>query len=823
MLKIFSVFSVLFISLTSVAQANSAEILLQLKKLKHPGSVLYIAAHPDDENTRLIAYLAKGQLIRTGYLSLTRGDGGQNLIGTEKGEYLGLLRTQELLEARKLDGGQQFFTRAVDFGYSKTADETLEKWDKNAVLEDMVWVIRNFKPEILITRFPTDNYAGHGHHSASAILAEIAFDSAASPTFAKHQLSEVAIWQPKSLYFNTSSWWDKTIPEQAKNNPDFLSFDIGTYNAELGMWHNEIASLSRSKHKSQGFGTISARGTQTEYLKYVKGQKRTESLLQAQDISWKNIPSGEKVERLIDDIISTYNPQMPENSVEKLLKLRQQIEAITFPQKQFKLDEVNRIIINSLGLYCEALSEVEFTSSQTDKNRIELQIINPSKIEVELNKVKNNFSDDWVSIDKKVVNNETISHQFQFSSTQLEPSQPYWLVSHFNNMFHVKDFTNIGLPENNPFLYYTLQLKVLGETIAVDIPVEYKWSDRAKGELRVDFKNYPSVMLTPKQQSLIFTESEWKTINVNIKSLLVNQKINVKVNVPQGWEIDRNLIPMQFSSFAEEQTLNFKIKPTQSAGEAQISFAAIDESGQTYTQGLQTINYDHITKQVLFPSAVVKLVKLDLNHSLKKVGYLMGAGDEVAQLLHDIGIEVIQLTPDEINTQDLSVFDAIVGGIRVYNTQPEMAFCKTALLKYIEQGGTYLVQYNTAGSAVKDIGPYDFNISRKRVTKEEAEAKILLPQHPIFNSPNKITSADFDGWVQERGLYFADEWNQQYLPLIAWNDPGEDPQEGGLLVANYGKGAFIYTGISFFRQLPKGVPGAYRLLINLLSYQADAQ
>lgn len=810
-----------FFSALAHQPASSGEILLGLKKLKHMGSVLYIAAHPDDENTRLIAYLSNGALIRTGYLSLTRGDGGQNLIGTEKGEYIGLLRTQELLEARKVDGGTQFFTRAVDFGYSKSSEETLEKWDREKVLKDMVWVIRKFQPEVLITRFPPNNYGGHGHHSASAILAEEAFDKAADPSYAPEQLSYYKPWQPKSLYFNTSTWWDKTIPEQAEGNKEFIQLDIGTYNQERGQWHNEIASLSRSKHKSQGFGTTLSRGSQKEYLKYVKGEKRVGALFSRQDLSWEGVEGGKEVQEMISSLIADFNPMEPSASIKGLVDLRKKVRGLAFDQKEIKLKEIDELILDCYGLYIEAISAQEYVSNDRPETTVEMRIINPSPVELTLLGYKTNYQKTMEGVDSLILNNQEINKEFTFSSPKSEISQPYWLWKDFINMFHVENRENIGKPENDPFASVDLNIRVFGEVLSVTQPIEFKKRDRVKGELRVPLKNYPSVMVTPQVQNLIFSGQTYKPVSVVVKSLITDKEVEVKVNLPKGFEAKEPSFNLQFEEPGEEKTLVFQIKPTVASASGTFQFSASVNEEQ-FTRGLKTIEYDHITKQVLFPNAEVKATKIDLAHNLKKVGYLMGAGDEVPELLRNIGIDVTLLTPEELNTLNLNEFDVIVGGVRLYNTQKAMAYTHKALMDYVNQGGTYVMQYSTSyGLVTEEIGPFPFQISRKRVTKEEAEVTFLAPDHSIMTSPNTISKDDFKGWNQERGLYFANEWDDRYTPLFAWNDPGEEPQKGGLLVADYGKGAFVYTGISFFRHLPYGVPGSYRLLVNVLSYKPD--
>jgi LmbE family N-acetylglucosaminyl deacetylase len=817
MKKIAVITIALLVSILLSAQQNipSSEILLKLKKLNKIGTVLYLAAHPDDENTRLISYLANGENLRTGYLSLTRGDGGQNLIGTEKGEYIGLLRTQELLEARKIDGGEQFFTRAVDFGYSKTSKETLEKWNEEEVLSDIVWVIRNFKPNVIVLRFPPNSRAGHGHHTASAILAEKAFDLAADPNAYPEQLNNVQAWQVQSLYFNTSTWWDKTIPEQAKDNADFISIDIGTYNNLKGMWHNEISSVSRSSHKSQGFGTSKARGSQKEYLKYVKGDKK-KVLFTEEETSWATIKEGKEISDIIDSVVKNFDVLNPSKNIAEMVNIYSQIETLNFDQKEQKLKETQEIIQNMLGLFLEANTTSEY-AVEGDSAETRIKLLNPSEMAFSWDSFV--FEKVTIDVNKEVSNNQEIivNHKFKVQNKKL--SQPYWLWENFENMFVVSESNKIGVPENTAAYNVLAKVTINGKSFSFDIPVNFKKSDRVKGELIVDFKVYPKVALTPMVENVILSDDHPKFVSVKVRSFSQNQKVTVSAIAPRNIRILPFLHELTFEKTGMEKVVTFEVSALSESADEKILFEAIVDN-KKYNRGYKTIEYDHITKQVLFPKSEVNLKKVDLKSDVNNIAYVMGAGDEIPDNLREVGFNVTILTPNEIVTSSLESFDAILGGIRVLNTQKEMEFCKPILLEYVKNGGTLIYQYNTnRGVKTEGLGPYPFTLSRQRVTDEYAKPTLLAPDHKIMNFPNKLTLVDFDNWVQERGLYFPGTWDEQYTPLIAWSDPDEEKSKGSVIVADYEKGAFIYTGISFFRQLPKGVPGAYKLLVNMINYK----
>lgn len=800
-------------------QWSSAEIKQALEKSQVLGTVLYLAAHPDDENTRLISYLSNERHYRTAYLSLTRGDGGQNLVGTEKGAEMGLLRTQELLQARKIDGGEQFFTRAVDFGYSKNAEETLEIWEKEKVLADAVYVIRKFRPDVIVLRFPPNSRAGHGHHTTSALLAEEAFDLAGDPKAYPEQLSMVEVWQPKRLLFNTSTWWDKTIPEQAKTSDEFVMVDIGAYNPVLGISYAEIAAESRSQHKSQGFGSGKSRGTKLEYMKHVKGDKAKGDLMSGVDVSWNRVPGSDEVKAKLVEASANFQMDNPAATIPTLLKVHQLLEDLE--QTHYvvhKKKEVQELILACAGYWSEATA-ASYSAAAGDEVELRAFAINRSDVPIKLRKVI--FAGEEQVVGELLKNNEGREIKQAIELSGDHDAQPYWLRSDFMGVFQVDDPKLIGDPENQPALEVELHLEIEGMRFVRKEPVYYKWTDRVDGELYRPFVPMPAVTLNLDQKVMIFPGDEPQTVQVILQAHKDGVSGKAGLEMDDGWRVEPTYADYSLEKKGQEIQLKFKIFPP-SKGAVSSLKAYAELNSKKYNRSLVTIEYPHVLTQTLLPEAKAKMVRLDLKREGKSLGYIMGAGDEVPQNLEQLGYQVTMLDEEGLRSTDLSQFDAIISGIRAYNTEKYLARLQPKLMEYVQNGGTYLVQYNTnRGLVTEDIGPYPMKLSRSRVTKEEAEATLLNSQHRLMTTPNAITDADFDQWVQERGLYFAGEWDERYTPLIAWNDPGEDAQKGGLLVANYGKGVFIYSGISFFRQLPAGVPGAFRLLVNLIDAQNE--
>jgi LmbE family N-acetylglucosaminyl deacetylase len=795
-------------------QMNASEIKLALNKLNTLGSVLYIAAHPDDENTRLIAYMANERMMRTGYLSLTRGDGGQNLIGTEKGPLMGIVRTQELLEARKVDGGEQLFTRAVDFGYSKTPEETFIKWDKQEVLADVVWAIRKFKPDVIITRFPPTSDAGHGHHTASAILAEEAFDLAGDPKAFPKQLEYTSVWQPKRLFLNASTWWVKELPEKAKANPtEYTTIDIGTYNTLLGKSYGEIAAESRTMHKSQGFGSAKQRGSKLEYLKLIKGESFKNDVFDGVNLSWKSVKNGEEIKNLISKAITNFNAEKPELIVPTLINAYLLIDKLPDNNKMklVKLNNIRSVIANCAGLFVEVTANNYSTSIGT---QIELTttIINRSDLNIKVESIKYDEVD--TLINSTLANNVPLSFKSKIecpSYLNNKSTNPYWLNDPFEGLYTVPTQDIVGVPESSSVFPVYFNLKINDIDFPISRAIKYKWTDRVKGEIYRPFFFVPKVTANIADPVYVFSNSEPKDIRVTVKGHQENTKGNIVLKLPKGWKSEPGSIDYNFKNKNEEKVLIFSVTPSQNESTGNIEIENV--------KSLISIEYDHIQTQTLLPNASAKAVRLNVAIKGKTIGYIKGAGDEVPTALEQLGYRVVMLDENSLKNDDLSQYDAIVAGIRTYNTNKYMANVYDRLMKYVENGGNYVVQYNTNRRVdTKTMAPFPLTLSRDRVTEEDAAVTRLAPQHLILNSPNKITDKDFENWVQERGLYFPNEWDEKYTPILGWNDTNESMKSGALLVANHGKGSFIYTGISFFRELPAGVPGAFKLFANIISY-----
>ncbi|TGE25450.1 LmbE family protein [Hymenobacter aquaticus] len=826
---------------TATAQApktyTSSEILLGLKKLNVLGSVLYLAAHPDDENTRLIAYMANGRLLETGYLSCTRGDGGQNLIGPELREGLGVIRTQELLAARRIDGGRQFFTRANDFGFSKTAEETFTIWDKEQVLADMVWVIRQRRPDVLITRFPPDARAGHGHHTASAILAAEAFDAAGDPKRFPEQLKYVQPWQPKRLFWNTGSFFVKP----GENMDGYLKLDAGGYNPLLGQSYGEIAARSRSQHKSQGFGSAATRGEALEYFQPVKGAKAAQDLFEGVDMTWNRVPGGAAVGKLIDEVIRKYDPSNPVASVAGLLKVRKELtknwqssgQANKFWSDE-KESEVEQLIRACMGLYLEANSaqaqiavgqpltvNLDIVSRGPDANRkvnfVRLESVRFPEVGQDTAISRYLDKEKLFTIRKKLILPTTGSL-----------TEPYWLSQTGTvGMYSVANQLQRGKPENQPVA--TVQVKLLvsqmqgvagaTDTITFTVPVQYKSTDPVEGEKYRPLTVVPPVAVNIGGRAYVFADNLPKTIPVTLRAGKAGVKGTLALTLPAGWKAEPATASFDLAAKDAEQTVLFQVQPGAGAAEGKSEVKAVATvEGQAYSRGYQAIQYNHIPTQTLFPEAVAPLVKLDLKRKGQEIGYLMGAGDEVPDALRQIGYNVTLLKPEDIRADYLRRFDAVVLGIRAYNTVDRLKTLQPNLLQYVENGGNVVVQYVVnRGTVLPEIGPYPLKLSSDRVTVENAAVTFLNPKQPLLNSPNKITAKDFEGWQQEQGLYYPSSWDPKYQTVISSHDPGETAKESAILVADYGKGHYIYTGLSLFRELPAGVPGAYRLLTNMVS------
>lgn len=797
---------------------TASEIYWSLQKLNTLGRVLYMAAHPDDENTSLIAYLSLGRQYDAGYLSLTRGDGGQNLIGPELREQLGVIRTQELIEARGVDRGRQFFSRAVDFGYSKTAEETFRIWDREAILADTVWVIRNFQPDVIVTRFnPEDGYT-HGHHTASAILAVEAFEAAADPAKFPEQLEFVEPWQVKRVVWNTSSWFFRRSGQQFDEN-DYVELEVGGYSPLLGRSYNEIASVSRSMHRSQGFGTRTDRGSRREYFKVLVGEEMASDLLDGVDTSWNRVEGGRLVQNRVDSIIADFDLRNPANSVPQLIELKGALASIVQSDwVKRKSEEVDAIIVDCLGLDMRMVADVPYVAAG-QKIEVTLEALNRTQVRTKLESLRFNFAEEIVGSGKVLGFNEGI----QMLTTVKIPSsmplpQPYWLERKGTlGMFSVSEQSLIGKAENDPHFYGIASLLVEGEEIELKLPLVFREVDPAFGERIKPVVQLPLVSISFVSSVSLFPNYEPREVTVEVSSLQGTASGQLKLDLPSDWDVTPREISVDPIAEGSSKLFTFLVTPIERSEQAEIQ-AKLSRGDEIFSTSVTRIKYEHIREQTIFEPASTEAISLKVEKAGQRIGYIPGAGDSVADSLREIGYEVVELNPKSIDAARLEGFDSVVLGIRAYNTVEGIGSVMDALYAFVETGGTVVVQYNTSHRLnLQNIAPFPLSLSRDRVTDEFAAVEVLAPDHPVLNFPNKIEKGDFDGWVQERGLYFPNEWSDAFTPILSLADPGEPASEGSLLVAQHGDGYFVYTGLSWFRQLPAGVPGAYRIFANLVS------
>ncbi len=792
---------------------TSSDMYLSLRKLNVLGSVLYIAAHPDDENTRLMIYFSKDKMYRTGYLSMTRGDGGQNLIGNEQGIELGLIRTQELLSARRIDGAEQFFSRAYDFGYSKSPEETFTKWDKEKILSDVVWVIRKFQPDVIITRFPTTGEGGHGHHTASAILANEAFTAAADPNRFPEQLKFVKPWQAKRIFWNTFNFGNTntTSSEQFK-------FDVGGYNPLLGKSYGEIAAASRSQHKSQGFGVAASRGEAIEYFKTTGGPAPVNDIMDDVELTWKRVPGGEAISKKIDKLSSSFDLFHPENSVKGLVELYQSINKLPDSYwKNQKLKEVQQLIEQCSGLFLDATTTEQF-AVQTDSIRINFFLNDRLGVNAILKNVSVDALDSSFNMPLAKNKNVIFGKTFFVPSTK-SITQPYWLQNEMEEgYFNVKDQQKIGQADVDPAFVATLTVNIEGQNFIFSKSVKYKFTDPVKGEMYeplviippISFRDFnPLYIKTDKQTGVEISFAANKSVSI-LSPSAVSQKFNSKLDTLPlligGFSLNKKQLYTELITDKELDTKVYKINTV---------------PDYQYGGSIQKmITYDHIPYITYFKEALLTVKKIDLKIAGNRIGYIVGAGDKVPEALEQMGYDVTLLGDKELSRNNLQQFDAIITGVRAYNTDEWLNNHYSQLMSYVNNGGNLIVQYNrnTNNGPLSKIGPYKFDISSTRITDENAEVKFLNPDHSVLNFPNKITPDDFKGWIQERSIYHAANFGKNnFETIFSMHDPGESDDEGSLIIARYGKGTFVYTGLVFFRELPAGVPGAYRLMANLIA------
>jgi LmbE family N-acetylglucosaminyl deacetylase len=827
---------------------NSADIFEAVKKLNVLGSVLYVAAHPDDENTRMISYFANARHMDITYLSLTRGDGGQNLIGAELREELGALRTQELLAARSVDGGKQLFTRANDFGFSKSPAESFQIWGKDAVLSDVVWAMRKVQPDIVINRFSIDTaFDTHGHHTGSAILSYEAFDIVGNPSVYPEQLKYVSAWQPKRLFQNQSWWWygSQEKFEAAMKDAQIFKFDAGVYLPTQGKSNDEIAAESRSMHKCQGMGMMSARGENMEYMQLLKGPqgnvKASGDPFEGMNTTWTRLEGGEAIGKILASVEQNFKFDKPSASVKDLLMARSLMQKLPDGVwKTKKLADIQQVILWCSGIFLEVTAK-DFSVTPNGKMEINVEIVNRTGVNAKLSRLNFMEMNDRENLgfrslkdtvtDIELKNNIRKNLKFNFiASLDAVTTNPYWLdKTAALGMYTVKPQLLRGLPETPRTYEAVVDLMIEGQTFSVKTPIVYSFANPAKGEIYRPLEVTPAVFVNLEEKVYMFGDEEGKNLNFIVKSGAEKMNGRLKPEVPKGWTLEPESANFNLKLKGEETVLTFKLTPPKGESEGKIVAKAFLKSADgapiqdfypIETKSVKLIEYDHIPTQTVLRPAEAKIVKLNIEKRGVNIGYVMGAGDEMPECLEQIGYKITQIGDHDLQNADgLRRFDAIVVGIRAYNVKEKLKFYNQKLLDYVNNGGTMVVQYNTAGRdlVLPQFGPYPFKLGRGRTTEEEAKVRFLKPDHSVLNVPNKITAKDFDGWVQERGLYFLSEWDKNYEAILSCNDTNEKAEDGGLVVAKHGKGWYVYTGYSFFRELPMGVSGAYRLFANLLS------
>ncbi|WP_066225481.1 PIG-L family deacetylase [Formosa haliotis] len=806
----------------SPKKPSASEIHESIKKLNFLGSVLYLAAHPDDENTKLISYMANNVKARTAYLSLTRGDGGQNLIGPEIRELLGVIRTEELLAARRIDGGEQFFTRANDFGYSKHPDETLTIWNKDEVLKDVVLAIRKFQPDVIINRFDHRSPGTtHGHHTSSAMLSVEAFSLTNDASKYPEQLKTTSTWQPKRLFFN-ASWWFYGSKEkfEAADKTNLLSIDTGVYFPSSGLSNTEISSLSRSQHKSQGFGNTGTRGSEIEYIELLKGDMPNDpsNIFEGIDTSWNRVKGGKAIGDLLTQIEKEYDFKNPSASIPKLVKAYTLIQNLDENHwKPIKSEDIKNVIAACAGLYLEAAASHNWATANENVD-LNIEVINRSATPITLQSIVNPSQ---ISIAKNITLKNNIKFNFNEHYTvnaKQDITTPYWLTEPGSlGMYKAEDKSLIGKPETPRSQNMTFNLIIENVSIPFTKAIIYKTNDPVKGEVYKPFEIVPEVASQLSEPVLIFNTSTPKQVAVIVKAGRDLVEGTVSLNTPQGWTISPKTIPVSIAHRGETKTVLFTVTPPKNESEVKIT-STVTVNGMAYNKALIEIDYDHIPFQTVVMPSPSKFVRLDIIKKGENIGYIQGAGDVVPESLRQIGYNVAIIDPEDITASNLSHFDAIVVGIRAYNTVEDLAYKQDVLFDFVAQGGNLIVQYNTSrGLKVDTLAPYKLELSRDRVTDENAKVTFLDPSNELLNVPNKITQKDFEGWTQERGLYFPNVWGKEFTPVLGMHDKNESEKDGSLLVAKYGKGHYIYTGLSFFREFPAGVSGAYRLFANMLS------
>jgi LmbE family N-acetylglucosaminyl deacetylase len=825
-------------------------------------SVLHTAAHPDDENNALLAYLARGLFARTAYLSLTRGDGGQNRLGSELFEALGVIRTEELLAARRVDGAEQFFTRAYDFGFSKSAHETLAKWDHEEILGDIVRVIRTFRPDVIISRFSGAPSDGHGHHQAAGILTREAFFAAGDPQRFPEQISEgLRPWQAGRLFWNKFRSSRRSAPPE---EPREVTVDLGAYNPLLERTYYQLGVSAQNLHRSQLPLRLPRSGERLDGFRRldVKGSGSANDLFDGMDLTLVRIADfvGDgstareplraelrELHAIAQAATERFRPREPSAIVpllwqgyERLRRLREALrswalDALAADRIDYALrvkeQEFRTALERSLGLEIEAVASARSTVRGSTPSVV-ISMINHSSYTLVLEGVQLRAPGGWQVTPppfQKTLLAPRQGVELSFQVTVPEEAtltQPYWLESpRVRDRFSVRDSKQLIYPFAPPLLGTSLRWQIQEDefsgVVDSERAVEFPLAGRGLGDMREVFRVVPdlSVALDPPVLIAPLTDQPLeKQVSVTVLGNVVGDTV-LRLQVPSGWTVDPPEQRITIAVAGQEATRRFTVRSPAVAAEGSFRIRAVaDFRGRQISHGYRVIEYPHIRSHLLYREAVTRVEVFGVNTAQGlQVGYVMGAGDDVPGAIEQLGIGVHLLSAEDLASGALGRYDTIVVGARAYEFRPELVANQQRLLDYVREGGTLIVQYHTLASEGVAFTPYAAKLSRARVVDATALVTVLEPGHTIFRWPNLITEKDFSGWIQERGLYFLEQWDEHFTPLLESHDPGEPPQRGGMVIATYGKGTFVYTGYAWFRQLPAGVPGAFRLFANLIS------
>lgn len=847
---------------------GAAGLGLKLKRLQTTASMMHTAAHPDDEDSGLIARTARGDSARVAYLSLTRGEGGQNVIGPELFESLGVIRTEELLQARRLDGSQQFFTRFMEYGFSKRREEAARIWDDKKVLGDMVRAIRLFRPLVITSRFSGTPADGHGQHQLAGYLTPIAYKAAADPNqFPEHFAEGLRPWQAKKLYVGQGF-----APNAA--NPATVTVSTGDYDPLIGRSYFEIAMEGRSQHKSQEMGSLELRGKQQSGLRFLDGVRveNEKGIFDGLDTSISGIA---KLAGVTDGSLDTdlrtiqaaaakaleeFDALHPNKSIVPLTaglnavrttraKLAAKSDDASKEAEFFlkqKEKEFSEALLAAAGVIVDALADTE-TIVAGDSTNVAVRVFAPEVAGVTIVGATVKTADGWTSTSQaepaqppatgfRPRSEAALGANFfkLTSPANAKPTQPYWLERDRSNFTF--DWSTAGMDKNMPFqkpiATAEVKLNIGGTEVTTWKPVEYRFADDIRGELRRNISVVPAVTITLDSNLIIAPVSTAATKKRVVASVTNNApretKGSVSLKLPSGWTASPASSDFAMKAKGEKAAVVFDVTIPANTKADSYSIPAVAQVGDaSYGLTMHEVAYQHMQTHRRYSPAVVAAKVIDVKVAPVRVGYVMGTGDRVPEAITLLGLPVTMLDERDLSTGDLSKFDTIVIGIRASQVRPDYVSNNGRLLEFVRNGGTMIVQYQQQEFVRENLAPFPVKmesvvngtqrISNVRVVDENAPVTILVPNHVTMNTPNRIGPSDWENWVQERNLYSLTGLDPQYTALLSTADEGEPPVTGGLVYVKLGKGHWVYNSYSFFRQLPAGNPGAFRLFANLLS------